>query len=329
LKDLNLIPKNYFIEKKNNTKKAYLSILILCIGFVVAAVYIVPSVNEYNLKIEKNSLEQQVIETSDYVTLDKEFNSLKQAIEAREQEGTLLSQKQLNQLAIVNAIEAASPEKLFIQKFDTSGEEESDVKVSLTGVAENEETIASFIRNLIDDAYFKEVGLASVIKEQGNNGSNFDIVITGVNKDDFTKYNGWDNGFSIGYLPDWNISQEKDNKIVFVADTAMAAVKPASLEVLLENTKLQVDTFTKERQQKLKKSLNNFKHEYSNKTKNSKVDAIKTMYYAEENNIKYQYLELCVIKDNKCYVVTYKSDSASFSNTARVINRILKSFKIN
>ncbi|MHB8064224.1 MAG: PilN domain-containing protein, partial [Ruminiclostridium sp.] len=237
--------------------------------------------------------------------------------------------KQLNLLGIVNAIEAASPEKLFIQKFDTNGEDESDVKVSLKGAAENEETIASFIRNLVDAAYFKEVSLAAVEKGQGNNARSFDIVITGVNKDNLTLYNGWDNGFSIGYLPDWSIREEKDNKVVFVANSSMTAAEPASLEVLLETTKLQLDDFTKERQKKLEKSLKNFKQEYSNNTKNSKVNATKTMYYAEENLLQYQYLELCVIKDNKCYVVTYKSDSTSFSNKERIIDRILKSFNIN
>lgn len=329
MKDLNLIPRSYFIEKKNKIKKAYLSILILCIGFIAVAVYIAPTVYEYNLKSDKDSLILQVSETNNYVTLEKQFNHLKQAIEAREQEETLLSQKQLNLLGIVNAVEFASPEKLFIQKFDTSGEDEADVKVSLKGVAENEETIASFIRNLMDDAYFKEVGLASVVKGQGNNGSSFDIVLTGVNKDNLTQYNGWDNGFSIGYIPDWGIGLEKDNKIVFVANKSMTAAKPASLEVLLETTKLQVEAFTKERQGKLQKDLKNFKLVYSSNTKSSNMDATKAMYYAQENNVRYQYLELCVIKDNKGYVVTYKSDSTSFSNKARTIDRILKSFSIN
>jgi len=329
LKDLNLIPKSYFFEKKNRIKKAYLSILIICIGFVAAALYIAPTVYEYNLKSEKDLIEQRVLETSNYVTLNNEFNSLKQAIEAREQEGKLLSQKQLNLLGIMNAIEFASPEKLFIQTFNTSGEDESDVKVSLKGVSEKEETIASFIRNLIDDDYFKEVVLSSVVSDQANNERSYAITLNGIKKSNLTTYNGWDSAFSIKYLPDWSIREENAAKVVFVANTSLTAAKPASLEVTLETTKLQVEAFTKERQSKLETSLKNFKQEYSSNTKSSKVVATKTMYYAEEDNVRYQFLELCVIKDNKGYIVTYKSDSTSFSNKARTIDKILKSFNIN
>lgn len=328
MKDLNLIPKSYFTEKKNKIKKAYLSILILCIGFIAVVSYIAPTVYEYNLRSEKNSLEQQVSETNNFVVLENELNSLKQAIETREQESKLLSQKQLNVLGIVNAIEFASPDKLFIQKFETNGEDESDVKVSLKGTAENEETIASFIRNLMDDGYFNEVILSSVLNEQSNNGSSFDITLKGIKKSDLTLYKGWKSGFGIGYQADWSISQEKDSKVVFQANKATTAAKPASLEVSFETTGLQVKDYAKQRQNELEKSLKNFKLVYSSDTKSSNADAVKAMYYADDDNIRYQYLELYVIKDNKGYVVTYKSDSTSFSNKARTIDRILKSFNI-
>ncbi|HEY5583136.1 MAG TPA: PilN domain-containing protein [Ruminiclostridium sp.] len=329
MKDLNLIPKSYFIEKTNKIRKAYLSILILCIGFIAAVTYIAPTVYEYNLKSEKKSLEQQVLQTNNFVVLENEFNSLKQAIDTREQESKLLSQKKMDVLGMVNAIEFALPDKLFIQKFDTNGENEAATKISLNGFAENEETIASFIRNLTDDGYFNEVVLSSVIKNQNNNGSSFAITLNGIRKSDLTIYEGWNSGFSIEYQANWSISQEKDNKVVFIENKAMSVAKPASLEVSVETTNLQVENFTKQRQNMFEKNLKNFKLVYSSKTKSSKVDAIKTMYYADEDNIQYQYLELCVIKNNKSYVVTYKSDSTSFSNKAGTIDRILKSFSIN
>lgn len=329
LKDINLIPKSYIIEKKNKIKKVYLSIVILCIGFFAAMAYIAPTVYEYNLKSEKASLEQQVLQTNNFVVLENEFISLKQAIEARELESKLLSQKQFNMLEIVNAIELASPEKLYIQKFDTSGEDKSDVKVTIKGVAENEESVASFIRNLMEDGYFKDVNLSSILNKQGNNGSSFDITLTGIREKDLTTYKAWESGFSIGYQADWSISKENSSNVVFVANKAVTAAKPASLEITIETTNLQLEQFVKEQQNKLQKGLDNFKLIYSNKIKSSKVDAYKQMYYAQEDGIRYQYLELCTIKNNKSYVVTYKCDSTSFSNKARTIDRILKSFKIN
>ncbi len=329
LKDLNLIPKNYFIEKKNKRKKAYLSILILCVGFIIVAVYLIPTVYENNLENEKSSLEQKITQTKDYIVSANEINSLKQAIEAREKEGTLLSQKKLDMLEIVNVIEGASPDKLFIQKFDATGEDESDIKISLAGVAENEETIASFLSNLKDDGYFREVGIGSVLNKQGNNGASFTIALEGVIRYGLTKYNGWDNNFSIKYIPSWSISEEKNNKVVFQSDPAFSVAKPATLEVKTEETALNVEEFSKKRQSTLEETLEGYELVYSNKTKNSKSDAMKTMYYATEDNLRYQFLELCVIKDYKCYIVTYKSDSTSFSNMARIIDRVLKSFTIN
>ncbi len=329
MKDLNLIPASYVFEKKNKYKKASLSILIILIGVAFVSAYIFPTLYEYNLKNEKADLIDQVAKTNNYVTQVKEFNTLKQAVEAREKEGTGLAQRQFSSLDILTAIEYASPENLFVQKMDISGDSEADVKVSLNCVAENEETIASFIKNIKDDAYFKKIGMSAISKGQENSGNTFDLVLEGVNKDDLTKYYGWDNSFSIGYIPDWVISEEKENKVLLSANKSLTNGSPASVEVLRESTQLEVKAFADERQSGLKRTLNNYQLAYSYQTKNSKIDAIKTVYSYEDNNIKYTCSELCVVKDGKCYIVTYKCDSVSFTNTEQIINRIIKSFNIN
>ena len=329
MKDLNLIPASYVFEKKSKYKKASLSILIVLIGVAFVSAYIFPTLYEYNLKNEKAVLIDEVAKTNNYVTEVKEFNTLKQAVEARENEGTALAQRQFSTLDIMNAIENASPEKVFVQKMDISGDSEANVKVSLSCVAENEEIIASFIKNIKDDAYFNKIGMSSITKGQENNGRTFDLVLEGVNKDNLTKYYGWDNTFSIGYIPDWVISEEKESKVILSASNSLTNASPASVEVLRENTQLQVKEFADERQSGLRRTLNNYKLIYSSQTKNSKLDAIKSVYSYEDNNIQYTCSELCVIKENKCYIVTYKCDSVSFTNTEQIINRIIKSFNIN
>lgn len=329
MKDLNLIPASYVFEKKSKYKKASLSILIILIGVAFVSAYLFPTLYEYNLKNEKAVLLDEVAKTNNYVTQIKEFNTLKQAVEARENEGTGLAQRQFSTLDIIAAIENASPENVFVQKMDISGDSESNVKVSLNCVAENEETIASFIKNIKDDAYFKKIGMSAITKGQENNGRTFDLVLEGVNKDNLTKYYGWDNTFSIGYIPDWVISEENDSKVILSARNSLTNASPASLEVLRENTQLQVKAFADERQSGLRRTLKNYKLVYSSQTKNSKLDAIKTVYSYEDNNILYTCSELCVIKENKCYIVTYRCDSASYTNTEQIINRIIKSFNIN
>ncbi len=329
MKDLNLIPASYVFEKKSKYKKASLSILIILIGAAFVSAYIFPTLYEYSLKNEKAVLIDEVAKTNNYVTEVKEFNTLKQAVEARENEGTALAQRQFSTLDIIDAIENASPEKVFVQKMDISGDSEANVKVSLNCVAENEETIASFIKNIKEDAYFKKIGMSAISKGQKNNGRAFDLVLEGVNKDNLTKYYGWDNTFGIGYIPDWVISEEKESKVILSASNSLTNASPASVEILREDTQIQVKEFADERQSGLRRLLNNYKLVYSSQTKNSKLDAIKTVYSYEDNNIQYTCSELCVIKENKCYIVTYKCDSVSFTNTEQIINRIMKSFNIN
>ncbi len=329
MKDLNLIPKSFILEKKNKVKKAYLSVLILFIGFIAALAYILPTVYEYNLTSEKKSVEERVNQTNNYVEIENEFNSLKNAIEMREKEGKLLARKELDALGIVNAIEAAVPEKLFIQNAQISGESGSDLKIVLKGAAENDGVIASFIRNLMEDGYFKTVTLTSILNGQGNNGSNFDISLTGIGKSGLIYYKSRENGFTVGYPEDWIIKDNTEAKLQIAAEKSLSSAKPASLEILVRKSNMNLKAFVEDRKAQLKQELNKYEFKYSNPFKSSQTDAYKTMYLAGEDNEKYQYLELCTIKNNRAFIVTYKSDTTSFSNKARTIDRILKSFKID
>lgn len=329
MKDLNLIPKGFILEKKNKVKKAYLSVMILCIGFIAALAYIAPTVYEYNLTSEKKSLEQRVNQTNNYVEIENEFNSLKNAVEMREKEGRLLALKELDALSIVNAIEAAVPEKLFIQNAQISGESGADLKILLKGVADNDEIIASYIRNLMEDGYFEKVTLTSVLNNKINGSSNFDIAIWGIGKSDLISYKDWENGVNILYPQDWVVKDKTQTKLQLAAQKSLSSAKPASLEVQVSKTNMNIKAFADNRNKELKQKLIKYELKYSNPFKSSHTDAYKTMYFSEEDNEKYQYLELCTIKNNKAFIVTYRSDAASFSNKARTVDRILKSFRID
>lgn len=329
MKDINLIPKNYLTEKKNKLKKAYLSVLIISLGAVITLTYIMPTIYQFNLKSNKSILEKQVLESNNYMLLENEFNTLKQAIDIREQEGKGMSEKQVNVLAMLKAIELASPDKLFIQKFDSSGESQSDIKVSLKGIAENEETVASFVRNLIDDGYFNDVRVSSIIDTQVNSGYSFDITLTGIRPNDLTVYNGWEDGYSIGYQSDWIISLEESSHVIFSATKSVSSAKPASLEIMAGSFNNTVQDFAKERKSKLEKSLKNFNTVYSINSSLSGTSAVKTLYYGEDAGIRYKYLEICAVKNGKSYIATYKCDPASFENKARTIDRVINSFNIN
>ncbi len=329
MKDLNLIPRNFLLEKKNKVKKTYLSILILIIGFMAAMSYILPTVYEINLKTEKKELETQVLQTNNYVEMEKEFSSLLKAVENRELEGKALSDKNFNAMDVVSAIEFAVPEKLFIKQFETSGENLSDIKISLKGVAENEEIIASFIRNLMSDGYFKSVFLSNITNKKDKSGSDFDVSLSGIGNNGLLEYSNWEQAFKIKYPSDWIIKEEAGGSVEFSAVKSYTSARPASLKVFVENTDKGLEAYIQQRKDKLKADLKDFELGYSKQVKTSKYMGYRLSYYADEDKVRYQYMELCVISDNKCYLVTYKSDLNNFSNKARTIDRILNSFSMN
>lgn len=327
MKDLNLIPKNFILQKKNKVKKTYLSILIILTGLVFVVAYTVPTIYENKLKTEKQEIQQKVTESNSFVEVDNEFNSLKQAVFNRENEGKLLSLRKMDSTGIIGAIEGALPEKIFIQKIDASGESDSTVKITLIGASENEEVIASFIRNLMDDGYFNKVDLSRIVNNPDKSGNIFEMTLTGISTSNLLKYTDWNSGYSICYPKDWLKGKVTGNKVTFTAKSSLTSAKPASLEIANEDSSSNLKGFVSNRYKKLENELKEFKSVYSIETQCSKQSAYKTMYYASEDGIMYKFLELCTIKDKKIFIITYKSEVNSFDNKQRTIDRILKSFK--
>ncbi len=328
MKDLNLIPKSLIVDKKNKVKKTYLSILIICVGFIAVAAYTAPAIYEMNLRNDKQELEKKVNSTTSYVETVNEFNSLKKAVEIRETEGKKLSLNRIDVLGIVSAIENACPEKLFIENFVSTGNNESNTKIVLKGVSTDENTLASFLRNLMDDDYFNSVVLSNISNKQGNNGANFDVTLSGIKKSDLIIYKNWKNGFRICYEPDWSKKVDKDDSVLFTANKRLNSTDADSLEITVTSTELTSKEFTDKRIDKLKSELEGFQKIYTTKTKNSGEEAYKLMYLGDEKGTRYKYLELCIVKNNKGYIVKYKSDPNSFEVKERTIDRILKSFTV-
>ncbi len=326
MKDLNLIPKSLIVYKKNKIKKTYLSILIICVGLIAVVAYTAPVIYEMNLRNDKQDLEKKVSSTTSFVETVNEFNSLKKAVEVREAEGKQLSLNRIDVLGIVNAIENACPEKLFIQNYVSTGNNELDTKVVLKGVSTDENTLASFLRNLMDDDYFNNVVLSNISNKQGNNGTNFEVTLSGIKKSDLIIYNNWNNGFRICYEPDWSKKVDKDDSVLFTANKRLTSTDADSLEITTTSTELTSKEFTDKRINKLKNELEGFKKIYTTKTKSSGEEAYKLMYLGDEKGTRYKYLELCIVKNNKSYIVKYKSDPNSFEVKERKIDRILKSF---
>jgi Tfp pilus assembly protein PilN len=323
LKDLNLIPKSYLQVKKEKIKKAYLSFVILIIGFLFAIGYIIPTVYEFNLKKVNNTLQGQVFQSSGYVATENKLNSLKQAVEVREQEGKNLSLIQNDYLKIQNIIEKATPDRLFIKSMTSVCN--NNIAINITGTAENENIVASFVRNMQDEGYFKNIKITSILNNKES--ITFNIIIEGLSQNAFLSYKNWNDNYSISYPQNWVISKEKDSDTVITAP-ASGSLTPASIEILFSQNSNSLDASYNNRLTELRSKLTNFEKLSSSKTRISDVEAYKYIYCSQVGNETVKYSEICVAKNGMLFTVTYKDNYLEFESKERTIDRVLKSFNI-
>ena len=327
MKDLNLIPKSYLLIRKNKIKKAYLSFLILVIGFILAVAYITPTIYQMNLKRDMQLLQDQVNQSSSYVAIENKFNSLVQAVGIREQEGKNLSIIHSDFSAILSNIENAAPDKLFIETMTTSNENNNPT-INLKGSADNEYTVASFVRNIIDDGYFKDIQIKSITIDSTSKEAVFDIAIIGLSKNNLQLYKNWNSKYSISYPVNWVVSKDTDSLAIITAPSTSYS-SPASIEILANPTNDSLEVSFNKRVDTLSNKLKDFKKLTSNKTRICNADAYKFTYSSMDNNQMIEYSEICLIKNNTMFTVTYKDNYLDFTSKARTVDKILKSFKID
>ncbi len=326
LKDLNLIPKSYIEDKKNKVKKTYYSIIILIVGFVFVAGYIIPTIFQMSLSKERDAIQLQVNETSDFVSIENKFLSLKNAVKHREETSEKLASLNNNVFEIINVLERASPEYLTITNMATSSEN-ANLKIKLKGAANNEYTVASYIRNLKNEDFFESIELIDLTKNQSGNGYIFNINISGLVDSQLLTYSNFGHSFSISYPKDWEIKAEEENNIIILPRNDAISGSPASIQISISDVSSTIDVSVKDRINNLKESKI-YENIFSHKTKLRGNDAYINMYYHTNDGIEYRLKEICVIKGNKLFTVSYLENSLEFSNNSRKIDKVLNSLYI-
>lgn len=326
MKDLNLIPKSYLADKKNKVKKTYYSMIILIAGFVFAAGYIVPTIYQMSLSKDRDALQAQVNETSNFVSIENKFVSLKAAVKQREETGEKLSSYSNDVLAMITVLERACPEYLAITNMTTTAEF-GTVKIKLKGSSDSEYTIASFVRNLTNEGYFDSIDIIDITKDQNDDGCIFNIDVTNIAQSDFSTYYNWVHDFSISYPKDWEIVSEEESNISILSKNLSINSSPASINISVSDVSSSIDDCIKSRVAKLEESKV-YENIFSHKTKLRGIDAYINMYYYTSEGNKYQIKEICVVKNNKLFAVTYKENSLEFSNYSKTIDKILNSLYI-
>lgn len=164
MKDLNLVPKSYILQKKKRTKRLYYGLLGVIIVIFFAVFITIPVLIKHNLQKRLEVLEMYIKETNRYIEIEEQLLVLKILCGQREDEAKRLSKLGMDIVTVMERVEKCAPEKLFILSFNVSSNQNGSVEISLNGISESEDEIATFANYLRKDGYFSNVDIKAVNK---------------------------------------------------------------------------------------------------------------------------------------------------------------------
>ncbi|TYQ13352.1 UNVERIFIED_CONTAM: fimbrial assembly protein PilN [Acetivibrio alkalicellulosi] len=170
MKDLNLVPKSYIEKKKRKAEWVYITIVVIIMLGVFSAFTYHPYTTKNNLNKSIKTLETQINSTRMYLQIEEEFNVLKKIYNDRVEEANKIFNIGINYIDVINSIERSMPEKLFIVSLSTETNSKGDTVVSLLGICESYDDIASFVRHLKEDNLFSDVYLTTVTSANNQRG---------------------------------------------------------------------------------------------------------------------------------------------------------------
>ena len=172
MKDLNLVPKSYYINIKRKQRRLYYILFGLIYLALIAFLTVTPVLTKKNLIEKLNLLEDNANEATLKMQRKVQFEYIKELVDMRELEAVRLSHHGVNLLTILEKIELNMPERMVVLNFKTSNTTENDVEIMLTGSAASENDIAAFISRLRKEGYFSGADIVSVSKVSVNSSEN-------------------------------------------------------------------------------------------------------------------------------------------------------------
>jgi Tfp pilus assembly protein PilN len=162
LKDLNLIPKSYYLEYTKKKKRLYITAgITIFAGFMVLAVAL-PLFWRYNLKMQRDSYENMVKQTMSYVETEKQLGLLRKMYEDRQGEADRMLGRMEDMSAVFEAVEAAVPEKVFFLIMNVKTEDAEGMTVLLNGISPTMDGIATFADKIRKDGFFDDVAIDNI-----------------------------------------------------------------------------------------------------------------------------------------------------------------------
>lgn len=153
---INLLPVR--AAQKKEKLRSQLSIFFLCIVLVFigcGSLYVQKMTAINSVKDEISVIDQKNKELRKKIGQVKDFEKKKADLEQKLAILQTLKDGKSGPVHLLDELSAALPEKLWLTKFSEKGG-----KINLAGVADSENTVAVFMRNLDSSPYYKNIELS-------------------------------------------------------------------------------------------------------------------------------------------------------------------------
>jgi len=153
---INLLPVR--AAQKKEKLRSQLSIFILCMILVCIAcgsLYVQKTIAINNVKDEIAVIDQKNKALSKKIGQVRDFEKKKNDLEKKLAILQTLKDGKSGPVHLLDELSAALPDKLWLTKFSEKGG-----NINLAGVADNENTVAVFMRNLDASPYYKNIELS-------------------------------------------------------------------------------------------------------------------------------------------------------------------------
>ncbi|MDP4180211.1 MAG: PilN domain-containing protein [Bacillota bacterium] len=166
MKDLNLIPKSYYLKKRKNEKRRIKILTAFLLSIVVVSVIIFPMYYKLNLQKQIDRIQNEVEETTGYKINQQKLDDINQKLAILEKEADKLSKNTFSSIKLIDKIRDSIPKKLFITDLSITNKNDGTVVINLVGNSSTEDDIVAFLYHLRKDDFFDNIYISSIQKIQ-------------------------------------------------------------------------------------------------------------------------------------------------------------------
>jgi hypothetical protein len=186
MKDINLIPKSYFNEKKKKKKKIYIINIVVISILLVSLAFVIPLSRYFKYKNELKVATKKAEETSGYVDKTKILDEFHSIYDKRKDIAASILNIDNMEIDLFEEIEKTRPENIFVMNYKMTGESKNNRTLVITCISNSEDEVIVFLNNLRKEVIFKDVLLTSINLMTSESQKSTDVEETNGLNDKYT-----------------------------------------------------------------------------------------------------------------------------------------------